>query len=172
MKKVFLTCVNAASRDQAVRSIRFHINKECDGLSSTTAFIDRLINQTIQNHPDIAEYFFSSAWAGLQYQDSEIARYVLEGMQAHRYPALPIHDSFVVQDRHLPQLYSLMKEAYRMLGVASVPDITLEMGANSNSDDPPFKELQELMTHEQHLKERELEALKALEDYVDSDPKN
>ena len=172
MKKVFLTCVNAASRDQAVRSIRFHINKEYDGLTSTTVFIDRLINQTIQNHSDIAEYFFSSAWAGLQYQDSEIARYVLEGMQAHRYPALPIHDSFVVQDRHLPQLYSLMKEAYRMLGVASVPDITLEMGANSNSDDPPFKELQELMTHEQHLKERELEALKALEDYVDSDPKN
>ena len=167
MKKVFLTCVNAASRDQAVRSIRFHINKEYDGLTSTTVFIDRLINQTIQNHPDIAEYFFSSAWAGLQYQDSEIARYVLENMQAHCYPALPIHDSFVVQDRHLPQLYSLMKEAYRMLGVASVPDITLEMGANSNSDDPPFKELQELMTHEQHLKERELEALKALEDYVD-----
>ena len=125
MKKVFLTCVNAASRDQAVRSIRFHINKEYDGLTSTTVFIDRLINQTIQNHPDIAEYFFSSAWAGLQYQDSEIARYVLENMQAHRYPALPIHDSFVVQDRHLPQLYSLMKEAYRMLGVASVPDITL-----------------------------------------------
>ena len=172
MKKVFLTCVNAASRDQAVRSIRFHINKEYDGLTSTTVFIDRLINQTIQNHPDIAEYFFSSAWAGLQYQDSEIARYVLENMQAHRYPALPIHDSFVVQDRHLPQLYSLMKEAYRMLGVTSVPDITLEMGANSNSDDPPFKELQELMTHEQHLKERELEALKALEDYVDSDPEN
>jgi hypothetical protein len=172
MKKVFLTCVNAASRDQAVRSIRFHINKEYDGLSSTTAFIDRLINQTIQNHPDIAEYFFSGAWAGLQYQDSEIARYVLENMQAHRYPALPIHDSFVVQDRHLPQLYSLMKEAYRMLGVASVPDITLEMGANSNSDDPPFKELQKLMAHEQHLKERELEALKALEDYVDSDPEN
>ena len=154
------------------RPIRFHLNKEYDGLSSTTVFIDRLINQTIQNHPDIAEYFFSSAWAGLQYQGSEIARYVLENMQAHRYPALPIHDNFVVQGRHLPQLYSLMKAAYRMLGVASVPDITLEVGANSNSDDPPFKELQELMAHEQHLKERKLEALKALEDYVDIEPES
>lgn len=170
MKKVFLTCVNAASRDQAVRSIRFHINKEYDGLTSTTVFIDRLINQTTQNHPDIAEYFFSSAWAGLQYQDSEIARYVLEGMQANGYVALPIHDSFVVQNRHLAQLFSLMKEAYRMLGVSSIPDIKLEKGANADSDASAFIQLQELMDYEQKTKERELQALKALEDYVDSDP--
>ena len=126
-----------------------------------------LIDQTINNHPDIAEYFFSSAWAGLQYQDSEIAKYVLEHMQAHGYPALPIHDSFVVQDKHLPQLFSLMKEAYRMLGVTSVPDITLDRGANSDPNSPPFKALEKLMDQEQQMKDKELQSVKALEDYVD-----
>ncbi len=172
MKQVFITSVNAASRDQAVSSIRSDINKKYKNLKSTTAFIDSLIDQTIENHPDISEYFFDSGWAGLQYQDSEIARYVLEHIQANGCPALPIHDSFVVQDEHLAQLYSLMKEAYRMLGVASVPDITLDIGANSDPDDLPFRRLQELMDYEQQLKEGELEAVKALENFVSVEPGN
>jgi hypothetical protein len=167
MKKVFMTCVNASSREKGVGSIRKYINYECRNLRSTDAVIDPLIDQTINNHPDISDYFFSSAWAGLQYQDSEIAKYVLEHMQAHGYPALPIHDSFVVQDQHLPQLFSLMKEAYRMLGVTSVPDITLDRGANSDPNSPPFKALEKLMDQEQQMKDKELQSVKALEDYVD-----
>ncbi|MHC8605109.1 hypothetical protein ACYVVD_08185 [Arenicellales bacterium IMCC58067] len=167
MKQVFITSVNAASRDEAFASIRDDINKKHKNLKSTKALIDFLINQTISNHPDIAEYFFSSGWAGLQYQDSEIAKYILEHMQAHGYPALPIHDSFVVQDQHLPQLFSLMKEAYRMLGVTSIPDITLDRGANSDPNSPPFKALEKLMDQEQQMKDKELQSVKALEDYVD-----
>jgi len=163
MKQVFITCVNAASRDQAVLSIRGDINKGYKGINSTTVFIDRLIDKSIDNHPDIAECFFSSAWAGLQYQDSKIAEYVLKHMQAYGYVALPIHDSFVTQDNHLGQLFSLMKEAYRMLGVGSVPDIKREVGANSNPEDRSFQLLQELMEKESQSLEKELEAIKALE---------
>ena len=167
MKKVFMTCVNASSREKAVGSIRQHINYGDTNLRSTDAVINPLIDQTINNHPDISDYFFSSAWAGLQYQDSEIAKYVLEHMRAHGYPALPIHDSFVVQDKHLPQLFSLMTEAFRMLGVTSVPDITLDRGANSDPNGPSFKALEKLMDQRQQMKEKELQSVKALEDYVD-----
>ena len=167
MKKVFIVCVNAASRREAFGAIRKHIDKKVENLQSKPELINSLINQTVRNHANIAEYFFSSAWAGLQYQDSEIAKYVLEHMQAHGYPALPIHDSFVVQDQHLPQLFSLMKEAYRMLGVTSVPDITLDRGANSDPNSPPFKALEKLMDQEQQMKDKELQSVKALEDYVD-----
>ena len=170
MKKVFITCVNAASRDEAFGSIRKHINKKVKHLKSTSPLIDRLIDQTISNHPDIAEYFFSRGWAGLQYQDSEIAKYVLERMQANGYVALPIHDSFVVQNRHLAQLFSLMKEAYRMLGINSIPDIKLEKGANADLDDPAFKQLQGLIDYEQQIQKRELKSVKALWDYADVDP--
>ena len=167
MKQVFITCVNAESRDQAVSSIRGDINKGYKNLKSTTKFIDRLIDKTIENHPKIAEYFFSSAWAELQYQDSEIARYVLEHMQAHGYVALPVHDSFVAQDRHLGQLYSLMKESYRMLGVESIPDITLKKGANTTFKESYFKPLWEEMDKERVLIQNELEALKAWENQLE-----
>ena len=143
------------------------INKGYSTLSSTTAFIDTLIDATITNHSDISESFFSSAWPGLQYQDSEIAKYVLENMQAHGYPALPIHDSFVAQDRHLGQLFSLMKEAYRMLGIKSIPDIKLIKGANTTFAEFYFKPLGEQMDKERVLTQNELKALKALENYVE-----
>ena len=152
--------------DQTVLSIRGDINKGHKGINSTTVFIDRLIDKTIDNHPDIAEYFFSSAWAGLQYQDSEIARYVLEHMQAHGYVALPVHDSFVAQDRHLPQLFSLMEEAYRMLGIDSIPDVKIEKGANTTYDKPYFMELWRLMDERRERNKKELESIKELEDFV------
>ena len=56
-----------------------------------------------------------------------------------------------------------MKEAYRMLGVGSVPDIKREVGANSNPEDRSFQLLQELMEKESQSLEKELEAIKALE---------
>ena len=168
VKQVFMTCVNAASRDQAVLSIRGDINKGYSALSSTTVFIDTLIDATITNHPDISEYFFSSGWAGLQYQDSKIAEYVLKHMQAYGYPALPIHDSFVTQDRHLGQLFSLMDEAYRMLGVESIPDIKLIKGANTTCEDPCLESLWEQMDKERALKQNELADLKRLENLPES----
>ena len=163
MKQVFITSVNAASREEAVLSIRGDINKGYRALKSTTAFIDTLIDTTTSNHPEISEYFFSSAWADLQYQDSQIAQYVLEHMQANGCVALPVHDSFVVQDRHLGQLYSLMKEAYRMLGVESIPGIKIELGAYS-SDVKSDVMLSQVIRDHETVNKSELEAIKDLED--------
>ena len=168
MKQVFITSVNAASREEAVLSIRGDINKGYRALKSTTAFIDTLIDTTTSNHPEISEYFFSSAWAGLQYQDSEIAQDVLKHMQAKGYVALPIHDSFVTQDSHRAQLFSQMKEAYRTLGVESVPDIKVELGAYSSDIESDVMLSQVIREHETANKS-ELEGIKALEDLEPSE---
>jgi hypothetical protein len=109
MKQVFLTCVNAESKEKAVLSIRSEINRNCKNLKSTNEVIHYLIDATIKNHPELSDAFFTGAWAELQYQDSFIADYVLGHMQARGQVALPVHDSFVVQDQHLAQLYSTMK---------------------------------------------------------------
>ena len=85
-------------------------------------------------------------------------------MQAHGYVALPVHDSFVAQDRHLAQLYSLMKEAYRMLGVESVPEIKIKKGAHTTFAEPHFKSLWQEVDKDKLLKRNEIEAIKALED--------
>ena len=166
MKQVFITCVNAASREEAVLSIRGDINKSYKALKGTTAFIDTLVDATITNHPDISEYFFSSAWAGLQYQDSQIAEYVLKDMQARGQPVLPVHDSFIVQDKYLAHLYSSMKEAYRMLGIDSIPEIEIKKGANTTFDKPYFMQLWELMDGESKINQKELESIKKLEDLL------
>ena len=107
-----------------------------------------------------------AAWAELQYQDSLIADYVLGHMQASGQVALPVHDSFIVKDQHLAQLYSTMKEAYRILGIDSIPDVEIKKGANTTFDKPYFKELWREMDEDRERNEKELQALKDLEDYV------
>jgi hypothetical protein len=104
-------------------------------------------------------------WAELQYQDSKIAEYVLAHMRARGQLVLPVHDSFVVQDQYIAHLHSTMKEAYRMLGIDSIPEVKLKEGVNTEPNQPSFKELEKLMEEEQLLKDKELEALKKLEDF-------
>jgi hypothetical protein len=166
MKQVFLTCVNAESKEKAALSIRSEINKNYKHLKSTNEVINALIDATIKNHPELSDSFFTGAWAELQYQDSLIAEYVLSHMQARGQVALPVHDSFIVQDQHLPQLYATMKEAYRMLGIDSIPEVKIKKGANTTFDKPYFMELWREMDEDRERNEKELQALKDLEDYV------
>ena len=166
MKQVFLTCVNAESKEKAVLSIRSEINKNYKQLKSTNEVINALIDATIKNHPELSDSFFTGAWAELQYQDSLIADYVLGHMQARGQVALPVHDSFIVKDQHLAQLFATMKEAYRMLGIDSIPDVEIKKGANTTFDKPYFKELWRLMDEDKEMNRKELEAVKKLEDFV------
>jgi len=48
----------------------------------------------------------------------------------------------------------------------SIPEVKLKHGVNTDLSQPPFKELEKLMEEEQLLKDKELEAVKKLEDYV------
>jgi len=166
MKQVFLTCVNAESKEKAVLSIRSEINKNYKNLTSTDEVIHSLIDATIDNHPELSDSFFTGAWDELQYQDSLIADYVLSHMQARGQVALPVHDSFIVQDKYMAHLYSTMKEAYRMLGIDSIPKVEIKKGANTTYDKPYFKELWRLMDEEREMNKKELEAVKKLEDFV------
>ena len=166
MKQVFLTCVNAESKEKAVLSIRSEINKNYKQLKSTNEVINSLIDATVDNHPELSDSFFTGAWAELQYQDSLIADYVLGHMQARGQVALPVHDSFIVQDQHLAQLYSTMKEAYRILGIDSIPDVEIKNGANTTFDKPYFKELWRLIDEEREMNRKELEGIRKLEDLI------
>ena len=87
-------------------------------------------------------------------------------MQARGQVALPVHDSFIVQDPHLAQLFATMKEAYRMLGIDSIPGIEIKKGANTTFDKPYFMELWREIDEDRERNEKELQALKELEDHV------
>ena len=87
-------------------------------------------------------------------------------MQARGQLALPIHDSFIVQDQYIAHLYSTMKEAYRMLGIDSIPELKLKTGVNTDLSQPSFLELGRLMNRERIQQEKELESVKKLEDLI------
>jgi len=162
MKQVFLICVNEESRETAIQAIRQEINYNHPELPSTNQFINPLIDTTIERHPEVSDYFFSEMWAELQRQDSKIAEYVLNHMRANRILVLPVHDSFVVQDQYIHHLYSIMKEAYRMLVPDSIPEATLKIGAKRDPNQPSFIELERLMEEDRAQTKTELEGLKII----------
>lgn len=84
-------------------------------------------------------------------------------MKANGYVALPVHDSFVTQDAHRAQLYSLMKDTYKMLGVGSIPGIKIELGAYF-SDVKSGVMLSQVISDHETVNKSELEAIKGLED--------
>ena len=59
-----------------------------------------------------------------------------------------------------------MKEAYRMLGVDSIPEVKIKKGANTTYDKPYFMQLWELMDEESKINQKELESIKKLEDLL------
>ena len=162
MKQVFLICVNEENREKAIQAIRQEINYNHPDLTSTNQFINPLIDTTIEQYPELSDYFFSGMWAELQYQDSKIAEYVLSHMKARGQLVLPVHDSFVVQDQYIAHLYSTMNEAYRMLGINSIPELKLKAGANTDFSQPSFLELGRMMNEERIRLEKELEGIKTL----------
>ena len=166
LKRSVLVLVNSSNETQAIRAIREKINYEFPYLDSTDVYIRSLIEALADKHPEIEEHLFSGRGGELQYQDSQIAEYVLKDMQARGQPVLPVHDSFIVQDKYLAHLYSSMKESYRMLGVDSIPEVTIKNGANTTFDKPYFMQLWELMDKESKIKQKEFEAVKQLEDFV------
>ena len=84
-------------------------------------------------------------------------------MQARGQVALPVHDSFVVQDPHLAQLFATMKEAYRMLGIDSIPDVEFKKGANTTFDKPYFMEFWREIDEYRERNRKELEGIRKLE---------
>ena len=53
-----------------------------------------------------------------------------------------------------------------MLGIDSIPDVEIKKGANTTYDKPYFKEVWRLKDEEREMNEKELEAVKKLEDFV------
>ena len=162
MKQIFLICVNEESREKAIQAIRQEINYNYSELPSTNQIINSLIDTTKEKHPELSGYFFSGMWAELQHQDSEIAEYVLKHMRANGLLVLPVHDSFVVQDQYIHNLYSIMKEAYRMLVGHSIPEVKRIIGANTDPNQPSFLELDRQINEERSQQEKELEGIKTL----------
>ena len=166
-KQIVLVLVNASDRESAVKAISKEINDRRWPFPKNHAFIESRINALLHKHEEIRHHAFSGVGLKLQRLDSDICQYVLAHMQVKGIPVLPVHDSFIAPNGVLHHVYSVMKEAYRMKGISSIPDIRMTRGFGSNPNHASFKALA-IMTKEDCLeREREVNSIRWIKEHYD-----
>ena len=107
-RKIIKTFVNALINDERHQTHKLSKSRAKKlGLSH-----EELKELVLQKHPVIAKALGSDIGVYLQYLDSEIAVRVLVQLMEQGITALPIHDSFCVQEEFVPELEAAMQHAY------------------------------------------------------------
>lgn len=78
-----------------------------EGLSFST-----YLNRFVARLAPVADYFGAAEGLRLQREDSDLAVEILRRLEAKAIPALPVHDSFIVQARHASALRAAMTGAF------------------------------------------------------------
>lgn len=122
VKQIVLTAINAKSEEEGLEAVRKKlwseemIDLDIQGLKKYLGLISR-------KHHRISDYLYSDAGIHLQNLDSKIADFVITGMAKRGIVALPIHDSFIVQDRYCEELVRVMWDAFDEFEYVSKPVI-------------------------------------------------
>lgn len=106
-RKIIKTFVNALINDERQTHKLSKSKAKQLGLSH-----DELKDLVLQKHPVIAQATGSDIGVYLQYLDSEIAVRVLVQLMELGITALPIHDSFCVQEEFVTELIAAMQQAF------------------------------------------------------------
>lgn len=112
IRKVLFNCLlNADSQDDGVGGAMGCLQGK-HGLDVKWGYVKSLCDPLMKHHVGIADYFGTGLGRKLQFLDSEIAMDILMDLAAEGIVALPIHDSFIVQERHEGRLRELMECHY------------------------------------------------------------
>lgn len=76
-------------------------------------YVKELLRLVLQQHKPVSQYFFSGAWATLQYHDSGIASEIINQFTSSGQIVLPIHDSFIVEINNSEKLKRMMMDLYK-----------------------------------------------------------
>jgi hypothetical protein len=71
-----------------------------------------LLERVAQHHNRISAYFYTGSGLDLQFVDSCIAEKVMLHFADQGIPCLPVHDSFLVQQRYQKNLVEVMHSAF------------------------------------------------------------
>lgn len=111
MKIALQIILNSKSENKALWTMRTHkkINSYVNLFKVITH--KEILTAFKEKHKAIEKYFFSGIGVFLQFEDSQIAEDILLKLVKKGIIALPIHDSFVVQEEHEGALRDAMNEA-------------------------------------------------------------
>jgi len=114
-KLAMLVAINASSRRDAVGALIEECEKDPElaiALAASGLNASQMIEATVTAHEPVGGYFFSGVGLRLQCLDSQIASDVLDHFADREVLVIPVHDSFIVQERHRLELAGVMSDAY------------------------------------------------------------
>ena len=72
-------------------------------------------------NPKIADYVYKQIALRFQFQDSEIARKIINRCYRYLIPVLSVHDSFIVEETNSNFIIDTMNNAIKDTGLTSIP---------------------------------------------------
>ena len=107
-KTILLTIFNVKEDQDAIKAVMTDLHRK--GIRSKRNEIEHLIERLKEKHHPIKEYFGSGIGRQLQRIDSDIAENIMLRLLDQDIPCLPIHDSFIVAQKHKQALRQAMIE--------------------------------------------------------------
>ena len=125
IKSLVLTAVNAANEEEAFRAFQKEANFEgrtIDGVRFTFDFLRSVLHALLEKHQPIADMFCSGKGIDLQYKDSQITERILKHFAKDSIVVLPIHDSYIIAERHSEDLRRAMYNAWAIEAGLAIDD--------------------------------------------------
>ena len=120
-KLLQLIVVNADNEKIAIQALRQVIRDKGFKCKIRDKDLYPLVEKFKQAHKPIANYLTSGVGRRLQNIDSRITEFILMELKNLGIPALPVHDSFIVEDKYEGALAEKMNEGYeRVMGFSPV----------------------------------------------------
>ncbi len=83
--------------------------------------IEKRLNIFKEMNPKIADYVYKQIALRFQFQDSEIARKIINRCYSYLIPVLSVHDSFIVEETNSNFIIDTMNNAIKDTGLTSIP---------------------------------------------------
>ena len=112
-KAAQLVLINAESREEAIKGIRKALLKKGFKTELKNEDINKLIDCFVALHPKIKIYMCSDIGLELQNIDSRIMDNILTNLTKMGIPALPVHDSVIVEKGYEEELKYQMVNCYK-----------------------------------------------------------
>ncbi|SLN27179.1 hypothetical protein TRL7639_01010 [Falsiruegeria litorea R37] len=110
-KSLVLTAINAKEKKAAYKAFRAGFSVNHVGKRMTDEKMDILLEAVLERNPCLGDYLFSDQGIRLMRQDSEITSLIHNHFTKTGIPVLSVHDSYIVDCRHVGELRQVMLDA-------------------------------------------------------------
>ena len=121
LKVIVLVAVNAESRKQALKALRYKVRtkdrEEFGWFTEGDYDLEDILNRFVKKHEPIQSSFFRSNTFSVMHIDAQIAEYIINHFTDQGIPVLAIHDSFLINRVHEGNLRSVMQTACNTIGL-------------------------------------------------------